>query len=207
MFVKVCGITRLQDALLAAELGASAVGFVLWPGSARFVEPARARSIVARLPPGVLRVGVFVNQPVQQVNDLADAVGLGAVQLHGEEPAGYCESIERPIIKAIAVGDSFDAAILSLVPASATLLLDACDPIRRGGTGTTVDWRVAAGIARQRQTVLAGGLNPGNVAAAIRGVAPYGVDVSSGVESAPGVKDDALVRAFFEALNGAAAGR
>ena len=200
--VKICGIRRLEDALLAAELGADAVGFVFWPESPRFIDPYRARDIARRLPPFMTTVGVFVDQPADFVNSVADLLALGAVQFHGHEaPADYARSSHR-VIKAVAVGDSFDRARdLDAVPPHVTVLLDAHDPIKRGGTGKAIDWAVAADAARRRPVILSGGLQPSNVESALDAVHPYAVDVSSGVESSPGVKDPDRLRAFFAAVH------
>lgn len=202
--VKVCGITRPEDAELAARLGAAWVGFVFWPRSPRCVEPAAARAILAGLPPHVGGVGVFVDRAPAEVNEIADEVGLAAVQLHGHESPEACRQCRRRVIKAVRLsdgagggGDDPDA-----VWPGATLLVDAFDPVRMGGTGKPADWNRATQVARRRRLLLAGGLRPGNVAEAVRRVAPYGVDVSSGVESRPGVKDPSLLRAFFAALAG-----
>lgn len=199
--VKVCGIQRVEDALLAAELGASAVGFIFWPGSPRFIDPGRARAVAAALPPHVLRVGVFVDQVPEYVKDVAQRVGLGAVQLHGSESAAAYSDLGLALIKAIAVTDPFDGSVMDAVPHEVTVLLDAHDPVRRGGTGQTIDWSIAAAMAVRRRTILSGGLNAQNVSEAVERVRPYMIDVSSGVESAPGTKDAAKLRAFFEALS------
>ena len=201
--VKICGITRPGDAELAAGLGAAWVGFIFWPRSPRFVEPETAAAILAGLPPHVGGVGVFVDQAVDEVNAVADAVGLSAVQLHGGESAETCRGCRRRVIKAVRLsgngaGDDPDA-----VWSGATILVDAFDPVRMGGTGRRVDWTRAARLARRRPLMLSGGLRAENVADAVRQVAPYGLDVSSGVESAPGVKDPARLRAFFAALTAA----
>jgi phosphoribosylanthranilate isomerase len=199
--VKICGVRRLEDALLAAELGADAVGFVFWPQSPRFVDPYRARAIASQLPPFLTTVGVFVDQPADFVNGVAGLLALGAIQFHGHEaPTDYARSSHR-VIKAVAVGDSFDRGRdLDAVPSHVTVLLDAHDPIKRGGTGKAIDWTIAADAARRRRVILSGGLQPGNVQAALSAVRPYAVDVSSGVESAPGIKDPDKLRAFFEAV-------
>jgi len=200
--VKICGIRRREDALLATELGASAVGFVFWPDSPRFIDPYRAREIVRVLPPFVTTVGVFVDQPDDYVNDVAGLLNLGAIQLHGREPVpSYARSSHR-VIKAVPVADGFDpATALAALPAHVTVLLDAHDPLQRGGTGRTIDWTQAAAAARTRRVILSGGLNAGNVSEAARTVRPYALDVSSGVESSPGVKDADKLRAFFQAVN------
>jgi len=199
--VKICGITRLEDAEAAVDAGASALGFVFWPKSPRFVDPYRARGIVLSLPPFVTPVGLFVNQPAEYINGVASLVRLGAVQLHGDETPEDAEAITRPIIKAITTTeDTGDTE--SHWPSRITLLVDAHDPDRRGGTGKTVDWNAAATVAKKRRTILAGGLTPENVADAIARVQPFGVDVSSGVEQSPGIKDRARLRAFFESVHG-----
>lgn len=198
--VKVCGIRRREDALLAAALGASAIGLIFWPRSARVVDVDTARTVVAALPPFVTPVGVFVNPTREEVLTTAEAVKLGAVQLHGDEPPEWYASFPHRVIKAVPVSEAFDPRALGEVPASATVLLDAHDPIGRGGTGRVVDWTRAAAAARTRPVILSGGLTPENVASAVDAVHPYAVDVASGVESAPGVKDHGKLRAFFAAL-------
>jgi phosphoribosylanthranilate isomerase len=204
MLVKICGITRLEDAEAAVALGAAALGFVFWPRSPRYADPERARAIVAALPPFVTTVGVFVDQPPRLVNGVAARVGLSAVQLHGDEPIEMLDDIDRPVVKAFALRASARAEDTDGWPPRVRLLIDAHDPDQRGGTGRTVDWSAAAAIAARRPVLLAGGLKPANVADAIRAVRPFGIDVSSGVESAPGVKDHALLRALFEAVAGCA---
>ena len=197
MKIKICGIARKEDALLAAELGAWAVGFVFWPGSPRFIDPYRAKKIAAALPPWVVPVGVFVDQPVEYVTGVASLVRLGAVQLHGSESPEMVERLPHRVIKAVAIRNGFDPSALAAVPARAAVLLDAHDPERRGGTGMTIDWTVAAKAARIRPVLLAGGLRVENVRNAIDAVRPFGIDVSSGVETSPGVKDADKLRALF----------
>jgi phosphoribosylanthranilate isomerase len=201
--VKVCGICCAEDAALAVALGASAIGFVFWPQSPRCVAPDRAREIAETLPDGVLAVGVFVDQPVADIVGIAGAVGLDAIQLHGNESVADFASVPQRVIKAVAVGPSFDPAAVDALPDTITVLLDAHDPIRRGGTGRTIDWTVAAAIAARRDLILSGGLNACNVADAVARVRPRMVDVSSGVEAAPRQKDHAKLREFFWAVNSA----
>jgi phosphoribosylanthranilate isomerase len=198
MLIKICGITRLEDARFAVECGANALGFVFWPGSPRSIDAARAQAIVASLPPFVTPVGVFVNQPSDFVNGVAAAVGLGVVQLHGDESPDFAASINRPVLKALTL------SAIDRWPSETMILLDAHDPVRRGGTGRTIDWTTAASIAARRPIVLAGGLNPENVADAIERVRPFGIDVSSGVEAAPGVKDHGRLKQLFDAIREAA---
>jgi phosphoribosylanthranilate isomerase len=200
MFVKICGITRLEDAEAAVALGANALGFVFWPKSPRYIDPYRARAIVASLPPFVSAVGLFVNQSPGHIASVASLARLGVVQLHGDETPEEAATLGRPIVRALSLEAA--AGALDRWPARVTILLDAHDPDRRGGTGRTIDWDAAAAIARRRRVVLAGGLNPDNIAAAVERVRPFGVDVSSGVESAPGRKDVGRLRALFENLHG-----
>ena len=196
--VKICGVTTVEDATLAADLGASAIGLVFWPQSPRFVDVEQAKRIVAALPPFVGAVGVFVNQP--GAADIAREVGLSAVQLHGDEPPDTYRSLPVRVIKAVAVTGNGSGDLAAAIPASATVLLDAHDPVKRGGTGRAIDWTVAAAVARRRPIILSGGLNADNVVGAVEAVRPYAIDVSSGVESAPGRKDAAKLRALFDVL-------
>ena len=198
MKIKVCGITRLEDAIRAADLGASAIGFVFWPKSRRYVEPVLAAKIARRLPADVAPVGVFVNANVEEIGRIASAVGLSAIQLHGDELPTVCDELSYRIIKAIGVDRMSIKAQVNRVPLDTTVLLDAHDPVRRGGTGRSIDWDIAASVAATRRVFLAGGLGPDNVAEAIRVVRPYGVDVSSGVEASPGKKDVSKLREFFD---------
>lgn len=204
MIAKVCGITRLTDALHAVRCGATALGFVFWPRSPRYVAPDRAAEIIRELPGTVTAVGVFVNQPPNEIARVAGAAGITTIQLHGNEPPAFATALPWPVWRAVSLADA--AGILSDWPAGTTFLLDAHDPVRRGGTGRPIDWSAAAQVALGRRVVLAGGLTPENVQEAIATVRPFGVDVSSGVEEAPGVKDFDKTARFLararEALNG-----
>ena len=199
--VKVCGLTRVADAVLAADLGASAVGFVFWEESPRFVMPAVAARIRTVLPDHVAAVGVFVNASRSRIEEVRVEVGLTAIQLHGEETSEFCEALSGDVIRAVTLENENGLQDLLEFPESVTLLLDAHDPVRRGGTGRVVDWRLAARLAERRRLFLAGGLTAENVAEAVRMVRPYGVDVSSGIESQPGVKSKQLVENFFGAVS------
>jgi phosphoribosylanthranilate isomerase len=196
MMVKICGITRQQDAETAVGHGASAIGFIFWPGSRRFIDPYRARRIAKALPPFISAVGVFVNQSSDYINGVASLVPLSVVQLHGDESPAFVAQLSRPVMKAITRRES-----ASDWPKQVMLLVDVHDPVKRGGTGHVVDWTMAASVARERRIVLAGGLTPDNVADAVAAVQPWGIDVSSGVEVSPGVKDERRMAALFAAIN------
>ena len=191
---KICGITREADAGLAVSLGASALGFVLWPGSPRHVPLARVRMIAAAMPPFVTPVGVFVDPTSAEIAEAASA-GIRLAQIHGKVPAAST----LPVLRAVHLGDN-DAGLDADVGPLEPVLLDAHDPVLHGGTGRTVDFTRAAAVAAERVVVLAGGLTPANVADAIERVRPYAVDVASGVESAPGLKDHDKLRAFAKAV-------
>jgi phosphoribosylanthranilate isomerase len=201
MQVKICGITNLADALTAAELGAQALGFIFYPKSPRAITPASARQIIAQLPPLVLSVGVFVNEPAAMVMEVAEMVRLDWVQLHGEESPEYCRFLSRNVLKAIPVKDR--SSLDRMKPYQGCVrafLLDTHKSGQKGGTGESFDWSLAREAREYGPIVLAGGLNPENVAAAIQEVSPLAVDVASGVEAAPGRKDHARLRAFFQAV-------
>lgn len=194
--VKICGITSPEDALCAAEAGADAIGLIFWAASKRAVDLERAQAIARVLPPFVSVVGVFVDETPDVVRSIADAVGLSAVQLHGAERVPDWARFPRPVLKALPV-EAYAASPWR--NARAAILVDAHDPVTIGGTGQTVDWEAARAIAATRPMVLAGGLTPDNVAEAVARVRPWGVDVASGVERSPGVKDPVKVRAFVAA--------
>lgn len=194
--VKICGVTRLEDALLAARLGADAIGLNFWPRSRRHVDVEAARAIVAALPPLVPAVGVFVNQPRDEILAIAARARLSVVQLHGDEPPHACEGFPVPVWKALRLASPLPLAWLDEWPVQGFLLDAPAGSGRYGGTGVTCDWDVAREAAARAPVLLAGGLGPENVAAAIRAVRPWGVDVASGVESSPGVKDPDKLAAF-----------
>jgi phosphoribosylanthranilate isomerase len=177
------------------------LGFIFWPTSPRFIDPSQVESILAGVPAFVSAVGVFVDQPADFIADVARRLKLAAVQLHGHERIEDYQHLPQHLVKAVAVGGETEpaSAIAGLAPAI-TVLLDAHDPIKRGGTGRTIDWSLAARFAAARPVILSGGLTADNVRDAVDAVRPYAVDVSSGVESQPGIKDPAKLRAFFSAL-------
>jgi phosphoribosylanthranilate isomerase len=194
--VKVCGIRDLAGARAAVEAGADMLGFHFC-SSRRRLTPAEARALVDGLPPARPRlVGVFIDQPEEEVREVAAIVGLDAVQLHGDEPAGF--DCGLPLIKVLKVRDG-------VVPDAGgwpdPLLLDSWSPNRRGGTGRSWDWEAARQLLASRQVIVAGGLDPGNVGEVVRRYRPHGVDVSSGVEASAGVKDPVLVHAFVQAVH------
>ena len=206
--VKICGITSLEDARVAVEAGADALGFVFWQMSPRKVDPVRAAAIARELPPFMLRVGVFVDSSRDEMARIADAVGLDLLQLHGDEPPEALAALPRRVIKAVRVGKGFASdEAMRFAGHAAGLLVDTRLPGETqlpGGTGVPFDWTLVKGLAERLPfLVLAGGLGPANVAAAVRAVRPHAVDVSSGVETLPGRKDPALVRAFVQAARAA----
>jgi len=199
--VKICGITNLDDALASIDAGAAALGFNFYPQSPRYIAPSAARDIIQQLPASIMCVGVFVNlTDAEQVKRQASEAGVQAVQLHGDESPAYCQQLKDFfVIKALRVNSDFEPQQASRYETEA-ILLDGFSPLAYGGVGQSFDWSVAA---QTRQLVeklfLAGGLNANNVATAIESVQPYAVDACSGLESVPGRKDMAKVRAFIAA--------
>jgi phosphoribosylanthranilate isomerase len=203
---KICGITRIEDALLAAEAGADAIGLVFYDKSPRVVDVRQARAILAALPPFVTSVGLFVNASRCFIGEVLDAVPLDLLQFHGDETPEQCEGHGRPWFKALRVrpGDDLRAETARFSGARA-ILLDAYVPGVPGGTGERFDWNlIPADLSRP--LILAGGLTPDNVAEAISSVRPYGVDVSGGVEASRGIKDAAKVAAFIQRVREAGNG-
>lgn len=203
--IKICGITRVEDALAAAEAGADAIGLVFYPKSPRAVSVQQARQILAALPPFVTSVGLFVNASRCELGEILDAVPLDMLQFHGDESAEACSGYHKPYLKALRVkaGDDI-AAQAAQHPGAAGLLLDTYVEGVPGGTGAAFDWSLIP-EALPRPLVLAGGLTADNVAAAIRQVRPYAVDVSGGVEASKGIKDAEKIRAFIRQCRLAAA--
>jgi phosphoribosylanthranilate isomerase len=198
--VKVCGITRLEDARLAAALGAAAVGFNFWSQSPRCIAPARARRIGEALPAQVDKVGVFVNATLSEIERVAAEAKLSAIQLHGEESPALARALALPVLRAFRRRGQGAEPEMLRYPCAA-VLLDASVPAAYGGTGQLADWELAGRVARSRRLILAGGLTPQNLVAAVTSVRPYGVDLNSGVELSPGRKDPDLLRAAFAALS------
>lgn len=201
--IKICGITREADAQAAADAGADAIGLVFHPASPRCVSLAMAASIVRIVGPFVTTVGLFVDAAPERVREVLAHTGVHLLQLHGSETPDYCAQFGVPYIKALRMAPGLDpAAAAASYPAAAGLLFDAWDPLVAGGTGAGFDWSRLPALG-QRPLILAGGLAPANVAAAVRQVRPYAVDVSSGVETAPGIKDSRLMRDFIVAAKAA----
>jgi phosphoribosylanthranilate isomerase len=197
--VKICGVTNIDDALLAAQLGADAVGLNFYSESPRCVSPFTAAEIIGQLPPFVSPIGVFVNWEAAPVIALAAALRLSAVQLHGDESPKLAAEIARKVsvIKAFRMGQGTALPVFSKYKCISAFLLDAAAAGKFGGTGEKTDWSRAAAAAKSHRIILAGGLTSENVAEAVRLVHPYAVDVASGIESRPGKKDPAKLRAFL----------
>jgi len=201
--IKICGITNAQDAEAAVTAGADALGFVFYAQSPRCIEPSVAKRIIAQLPPFVLPVGVFVNHDRDTVREVFDECGLAIAQLHGEETPTFCESLGRPVLRALRLRDR--GSLLALAEYRGRMgvrgfVVDAFSTEAYGGTGQIGNWPLAHEVAQAAPILLAGGLTSSNVQEAIRQVQPYGVDVSSGLEERPGKKNHEKIRAFTQAV-------
>lgn len=202
--VKICGITTLEDGRFASGALADFLGFIFWPGSPRFVTAETAKEIINWLE-GPEIVGVFVDQPVEEVNRLAEETGIDLVQLHGNETVEYCREVNKPVIKSFRIrpdmtGSDIEAMIRPYINEVSYILFDAWDKHAPGGTGKTFDWSLLEKLKEEVPFILAGGLNPENVTRAVETVKPFAVDVSSGVEEEPGVKDFTKMTDFFDKL-------
>ncbi|MFQ5677311.1 MAG: phosphoribosylanthranilate isomerase [bacterium] len=195
--IKICGITNLEDAQAATELGADAIGFIFYKESPRYVSPDNVKEIAAALPPFLTKVGVFVNEQVERIREISEAASLNLIQLHGDESPEYCQQLAAPIMKVFRVQSGFNVRTMQDY-AVAGFLLDTHQKDRYGGTGETFDWQIARHAKAYGPIVLSGGLNPGNVKEAVEFVRPYAVDVASGVEAYPGKKDADKLKAFFD---------
>ncbi len=201
--LKICGITKWEDAKLCADLGANAIGLNFYEGSPRCVTPFAAAEILRRLPPFIAPVGIFVNWTPAPIVALCKALRLSAAQLHGDETPQVVDAVARrlPVIKALRLGQGTVAPEFSSFRSASAFLLDSAASGQYGGSGTTGNWHLARTVAQSQRIILAGGLTPENVAEAIRIVRPYAVDVASGVEARPGKKDPIKLRTFFEELS------
>jgi phosphoribosylanthranilate isomerase len=197
LFVKICGVRSLEDALAVARLGADAIGFNFWPPSKRYIDVETARGIASQLPPTVRRFGVFVNQPQGEVMRALATNVIEVAQLHGDETPDYCQAFGGRYVKAVRLRDGESLKTLDAYDCDLTLV-DSDTP-GYGGSGTRADLSLATLAAARRKVLLAGGLTPENVSAAVAAVHPFGVDVAGGVESSPGVKDHAKIAAFIRA--------
>lgn len=202
--VKICGITNLADARYSAGAGADYLGFIQSPQSPRYIDPAGARQIIEWVA-GVETVGVFVNADLEHVNSVASLAAFDIVQLHGDESAEYCAAVDRPVFKAIRIrGDEEPSEVIErlepYIPHVGAFLFDTFLDGTPGGTGLTFPWSIVSEIHSDVPVFLAGGLNPNNAAEAIRTVDPFGIDVSSGVEVAPGRKDFEAIDRLFAAV-------
>ena len=199
--VKICGLTRGRDVRAAVSCGADALGFVFAAGSKRMIKPRTARELVQLVPAFITRVGLFLDQDAEQVGKILEEVPLSLLQFHGREDARYCRQFGLPYIKAVSMNSGRAVEqVEKAYPDAAALLMDSHEPGGLGGTGRTFDWKQMARIGDQteRPLILAGGLTPQNVRAAVRLVKPWAVDVSSGVEEAPGIKNAEAMRRFIE---------
>lgn len=199
MIVKICGITRKEDAAIVVAAGADALGFIFVQSSRRYICPERARAIIAGLPAEVTPVGVFVNAPRQEICDVIEKTGIRLVQLHGTEPPEDVLGLPVPVWKAFRVKPEFDVRALGKYPVDGFLLDTFVEGID-GGTGRQFDWDVAIAAKRFGPVIVSGGINPENVAAAVLKASPYAIDVNSGVESGPGLKDAGKIERLFNAI-------
>jgi phosphoribosylanthranilate isomerase len=200
--IKVCGITRYEDACVATKLGVDALGFIFVPASPRYIPPVDAAGIIKRLPPFVSKVGVFVNEELQDALEASRTAGIDIVQFHGDEPPEYCANFPLPVIKAFRVGKDFDPFVIRRYDV-AGYLLDTWDPNCRGGSGNTFDWSLAVKACSMCDTViLSGGLNSLNIREAVEAVHAYAVDLNSGIEVSPGVKNPHKIKEIVSIIKG-----
>ena len=197
--VKICGITSFNDAIMAANYGASALGFIFYEKSPRYINPEILKTWISNVPSSVKKVGVFVNKDVDKVNKIAEELNLGMVQLHGDESPEYCNQMIRPVIKVFRVNKKFDSIMLKNYQV-ATFLFDTYNKENHGGTGESFDWQSILQLNTETPVILSGGLNADNVLEGIEVVKPSAVDVNSGVETAPGKKDEEKIKNLFTIL-------
>jgi phosphoribosylanthranilate isomerase len=194
--IKICGITNLDDALAAVDFGADALGFNFYKKSPRHIEPQRAAEIIAQLPPFVVPVGIFVNEREEKIREIVSLACIQGIQLHGDETPEFCQRFGSRVIKAFQIKNKESLEHMSHYRVSA-YLLDSYKEGMRGGTGETFDWHLAVVAKTFGRIVLAGGLNPNNVAEAVKLVQPYGIDVAGGVEREKGIKDHVKLKTFI----------
>ena len=197
--VKICGITSLKDAEMAVNYSVPAIGLIFYPDSPRYVDPAKVEQWIDRIPDSVKKVGVFVNEQIDTINNITRQLKLEFIQLHGDESPEFCNGMIRPVIKVFRVGDDFDAIVLNEYDVHG-FLFDTYKKGNPGGTGTRFNWDLIANLKTETPIILSGGLTPENVLNGIEAVNPAAVDVNSGVESVPGVKDEEEIKELFSVL-------
>ena len=197
--VKICGITSLKDAEMAVNYSVPAIGLIFYPDSPRYVDPAKVEQWIDRIPDSVKKVGVFVNEQIDTINNITRQLKLEFIQLHGDESPEFCNGIIRPVIKVFRVGDDFDAIVLNEYDVHG-FLFDTYKKEKPGGTGNRFKWELIANLKTETPIILSGGLTPENVLNGIESVNPAAVDVNSGVESVPGVKDEEKIKELFSVL-------
>ena len=197
--VKICGITSLKDAEMAVNYSVPAIGLIFYPDSPRYVDPAKVEQWIDRIPDSVKKVGVFVNEQIDTINNITRQLKLEFIQLHGDESPEFCNGMIRPVIKVFRVGDDFDAIVLNEYDVHG-FLFDTYKKGNPGGTGTRFNWDLIANLKTETPIILSGGLTPENVLNGIEAVNPAAVDVNSGVESVPGVKDEEKIKELFSVL-------
>jgi len=200
IYIKICGITEVDDAVKIAELGINALGFIFYPKSKRYILPDKAKEIIDCLPPFISTVGVFVNEKKESVIDVLNRCPIDILQFHGDETPEYCSQFNKRFIKAFRVNEDFSFDVFLKFPASA-FLLDSLVAGEYGGTGVVFDWDVAVRAKKYGKIILSGGLNPENLSSAVAKVSPYGIDISSGVEIKPGKKDISKVKEIVKICN------
>lgn len=200
--IKICGITNFEDAAKSLDCGADALGFIFYEKSKRYISPPEAQKIIKELPPFVTKVAVFVDCPFRQIIKITSELFINAIQLHGSETPEFCSKFSYPVIKALRIKDSIDIQQVDSF-ATQTILFDTYSESDYGGTGKSFNWKVLEKLNTDKKIILSGGLNPGNIEKAITTVRPYGVDVSSGVEKSPGIKDHKKIKKFIEAVKNA----
>ena len=197
--VKICGITSCEDAEIAVNYGASAIGMIFYEGSPRYIYPDNAEEWIGAIPSKMKKVGVFVNEKWKNIKTIVEKLNLDYIQLHGNESPEYCDKMIRPVIKAFRVGTDFDPAVLGNFQVHA-FLFDTFQKGEPGGTGRSFNWDLISGMKRDIPIILSGGLNPDNINEGIETVQPSAVDVNSGVESEPGIKDKVKVEKLFNTI-------
>ncbi len=197
--MKICGITSLKDAKIAVNYGASAIGLIFFQGSPRYVDPGKVKNWILDIPKNVKKVGVFVNEKIENIHSIVRDLNLDFIQLHGHESPDYCDQMIKPVIKVFRVGDDFDSNVLKDYQVAA-FLFDTYQKGRPGGTGENFNWDLIADLKTNAPIILSGGLNAGNILDGIKAANPSAVDINSGVEFTPGIKDEVKVENIFTKL-------